>query len=458
MPRLLMRRSGMKISDTSDNSIDALLDYGHKLLSLALREGAEQAEVYGMMGRSLDIDLRRDAVELASESFHRGLGLRAVAAGAVGFSSTSDMSLLHFVAKSAVLSARARGGDESWRSLPLPGKVVRPEGIFDSRLERIGPEECLDTAESMLSGCRAVKGAEPVSGGVACICGSGFVINSLGIELQETATLMHATIEAIAKGEDVATGGEFYSSRCYQPSLQDVGSAAAEMALSSQGGSRAESGTFDVLIRPLAVAELLEYTLLPALASGNVQKGRSSLRGRVGEMISAESLMIADDGLLPGGMDSSAFDGEGVPSQRTVLIDEGILKGYLYDSYTAGKDEVASTGNAVRSGYSDVPRVGIRNIIVSSSDARDLLAETKGLLVNGLIGAHTANPISGDFSVEARNAFLIAPGEEARPIRSLMLAGNFFELLKDIEIGRDVRAIGAIVTPTVKVRMKVIGS
>ena len=449
----------MKISDTSDNnSTDALLDCGHKLLSLALKGGAEQAEVYGMMGRSVDIDLRRDAVELASESFHRGLGLRAVVAGGVGFSSTSDMSLLPFVAKSAVLSAKARGGDESWRSLPLPEKVVRPEGIFDLRLERIGPEECIDIAKSLLSGCRTVKGAKPVAGGVAAVCGSGFVINSLGIELQETATLMQASIETIAKAADVATGSEFYCARCYRSSLEDVGRAAAEMACSSLGGCRAESGTFDVLIRPMAVAELLEQTLLPALASDNVQKGRSSLRGRVGEKISAESLMIADDGLLSGGMDSSAFDGEGVPSKRTVLIEEGILKGYLYDSYTAGKEGIGSTGNAVRSGYSDVPRVGYRNIIISSSDARDLLAETKGLVVNGLIGAHTANPISGDFSVEARNAFLIAPGEEARPIRSLMLAGNFFELLKDIEIGKDVRAVGSIVTPTVKVRMKVVGS
>ena len=123
----------MKISDTSD-SIDALLNYGHTLLSQALQEGAEQAEVYGMSGRSVDIDLRRDVVELASQSFHRGLGLRAVIAGGVGFSSTSDMSLLPFVAKSAVISARARGADESWRSLPRPKKVVRPEGIFDLRL------------------------------------------------------------------------------------------------------------------------------------------------------------------------------------------------------------------------------------------------------------------------------------------------------------------------------------
>jgi PmbA protein len=447
----------MKISDTSD-SLNALLDYGHKLISLALQEGAQQAEVYGMIGRSVDIDLRRDAVELASESFHRGLGLRAVIAGGVGFSSTSDMSLLQYVANSAVLSARARGRDESWRSLPLPKEVMHPEGIFDFRLQEIGPEECLDSAKSMLSGCKSVKEAEPVAGSVACVCGTHFVINSLGMRLLEDSTHMHASLETIARGADVATGSDFYISRCYQPSLEEVGRAAAELAFSSLGGVKAESGTFDVLLKPLAVAELLDYTLLPAITADNVQKGRSSLRGRVGEKISAESLIIADDGLLPGGMDSSAFDGEGVPSQRTVLIDEGILRGYLYDSYTAGKEGLASTGNAVRSSYTGVPGVGIRNLIVSSKETQDLLAETKGLLVGGLIGAHTANPISGDFSVEAKNAFLIAPGEMVRPIRSLMLAGNFFELLKDIEVGRDVRVVGAIVTPTVKVRMKVVGS
>ena len=263
----------MKISDTSDS----LLQNAHELLSIAMREGAEQAEVYGMIGRSVDIDLRRDAVELASESFHRGLGLRAVVAGGVGFSSTSDMSLLQFVAKSAVVSARARGADESWRSLPLPEKVLRPEGIFDPRLERIGPEECLDIAESMLSGCRTVKEVEPVSGGVACNCGTSFVINSLGIELQETSTLMHASIETIARAADVATGSEFFISRGYLPSLEDVGRAAAEMARSSLGGVKAESGTFDVLIKPLAMAELLEYTLLPALAADDLGiPGRTS--------------------------------------------------------------------------------------------------------------------------------------------------------------------------------------
>jgi PmbA protein len=112
----------------------------------------------------------------------------------------------------------------------------------------------------------------------------------------------------------------------------------------------------------------------------------------------------------------------------------------------------------VRSGYTGVPRVGTRNLVVSSPESQNLLDETKGYLVTGLIGAHTANAISGDFSVEAKNAFAIAPGEEPKPVRSLMLAGNVFDLLKGIEIGRDVRAVGSIVTPTVKLRMKVVGS
>jgi PmbA protein len=444
----------MRISGTSDS----LIEHAHRLLALAEREGAEEAEVFGICGRSADVDLRMDAVEMASESFHCGLGLRAVLKGAVGFSSTSDMNLLESIAVSAVKAARARGSDEAWRSLPIPEKVTCPESIFDARLARIGPEECLDLAQGLLQGCMQISGAKPVSGGVACISGTEFVVNSCGVELQESSTLMHSSLETIAKGSDVATGSEFQNARSLQEDLSSVGRAAAEMALASLGGAKAESGTFDVLLRPLAFAELMEYTLLPSLSAESVQKGRSALKARVGERIASEGLNIVDDGLLLGGMDSSSFDGEGVPSQRTALIKEGTLMGFLYDSYTAGKAGVLSTGNAVRSGYSDTPRVGIRNLIVTSPGAYDLLAETKGLLVNGLIGAHTANSISSDFSVEARNAFLVTPGEPPKPLRSLMLAGNVFELLKDAVVGTDVRAVGAIVTPTVRMRMKAVGS
>ena len=444
----------MRISDTSAS----LMECAHRLLAQAEHEGADEAEVFGAIGRSVDVDLRKSTVELASESIHRGLGVRAVVNGAVGFSSTSDMKLLGYVACSAVKSARARGHDDSWQSLPLPEKGAAPDGIYDARLQSIEPEDCLDLAMGMLRGCAAVQGAEPVSGGVTCVFGEEFVVNSHGIELHEISTLMHASIEAIARAEGVATGGEFQNSRGFQGDLENVGRAAAEMALASLGGEKLESGTFDVLLRPLAFVELLESTLLPSFSADRVQKGRSALAGREGKMIAEPGLQIVDSGLLSGGMASSAFDGEGVPSQETVLVKDGVLQGFLYDSYAAGKSKVKSTGNAVRSGYSDVPRVGIRNLIISSPGAFNLQEETRGLLVGGLIGAHTANPISGDFSVEAKNSFLISPNESPRPIHSLMLAGNIFELLKDIQIGNDHRAVGSVVTPTVKVRMKAVGS
>ena len=444
----------MRISDTSDS----LSNHAQDLLSLALAAGAEEAEVYGISSLSFDIDLRRAQVELASRSLHRGLGLRAVVSGAVGFSSTSDMSLLSSVARSAVQSARARGPDPAWRGLPRPEKVTHPENTFDPRLAEMGPEECLELAKGLVAGCSDVAGAEPVSGGLACASGTSFIINSRDLELEERGTIMQGSLEAIARGADVATGSDFYISRSLASSLEEVGRSAAEMARSSLGGQKAESGTFDVLLRPQAAAELIEYTLIPALLADSVQKGRSVLAGRIGESIASERLVIADDGLVSGGIDSSAFDGEGMPSQRTVLIEDGTLKAYLYDSYTAGKEGLHSTGNAVRSGYTAVPRVGARNFILSSPQSQNLLEETGGFMVSGLIGAHTANAISGDFSVEARNAFAISPGEEARPIRSLMLAGNIFELLREIEVGRDVRSVGSIVTPTVKLRMKVVGS
>jgi PmbA protein len=240
--------------------------------------------------------------------------------------------------------------------------------------------------------------------------------------------------------------------------LYGVGKAAAEMAISSINGSKAEGGIYDVILKPVAFVELLEYAFVPSIFADNVQKGRSHLASRLGDEIGSDHLCIIDDGLLSGGMGTTAFDGEGVASKSNAVIENGVLKRFLYDSYTAGKDGLKSTGNAVRSGYSDVPRLGLRNLIVGSEHAFDLQDETKGMLVNGFIGAHTANPISGDFSVEARNSFFVAPNEAPRPISSMMLAGNIFELLNDMDVGTDVRAVDAVVTPSVRARMKVVGS
>jgi len=443
--------------------IEDLFESARRLLALAEKAGAEEAEVFGSVAKAVDVDLRRDQVEMASESYDRGLGLRAVIGGAVGFSATSDFSKLEMVAESAVRAARARGPDDKWRSLPFPGKPGRPKGVFDPAIAEMRPEDCLDLAATLIEGAKSISGAEPVSGGVSAVSGSELIINSNGVELDERGTIFTAYLETVAKGEDgtVATGYDFANSRIALSDLADIGRSAGDLAKRSVGGVRGESGTAEVLLGPIAFADILDNAFVPSIFGDNVQKGRSSLAGRIGETVAEENLDIVDDGLFLGGMATSSFDGEGVASSRTTLVENGVLKAFLYDSYAAGKEEppTKSTGNADRPGYAGIPRIGTNNLIASSKDPQNVMVETKrGYLITGVIGAHTANPVSGDFSVEARNVFSVEDGAALKPIRSLMLAGNVFELLKSIRVGADVRMVGSVVVPTVRVEMKVVGS
>ena len=443
--------------------IEDLFEGARQLLLLAEKAGAEEAEVFGLMVRSVDVDLRRDRVEMASESLSRGLGLRAVLRGAVGFSSTSDLSKLDMVAEGAVRAARARGSDDKWRSLPVPRAAAHPEGVYDPATADLGPEECLELAATLIQGAATVAGAEPVSGGVSAVSGTELLINTNGLELWERGTTFTAFIETVARDADgsASTGYDFANSRSAPQDISEVGRSASDLAARSLGGVRGEDGAAQVLLGPIAFAEILDNAFLPSTFADLVQKGRSSLAGRIGEKVAEESLMIIDDGLFPGGMATSSFDGEGVPSQRTALVEGGILRAYLYDTYTAGKEPMAtlSTGNADRPGYAGIPRIGTTNVIISSADPSNVLAETeRGYLVTGVIGAHTANPVSGDFSVEARNVFVVEDGAAQKPIRSLMLAGNVFDLLSSVKVGTDPRMVGSFVVPTVRAEMKVVGS
>ncbi|ABK14205.1 MAG: TldD/PmbA family protein [Methanothrix sp.] len=449
-----MRAGARRISGTSDD----LKISAERLLERALGLGADEAEVFGVWSRNLTLELRRDRVESISASVLRGLGLRAIIKGGVGFSSTSDLSRIDDVAEAAVSAARIFGPDRLWRGLPGKSRMPSVDGVFDRRIADVQTDTLLEISEELLGGCGAVGGVEPVSGGVSCTHSLEILINSSGLDLSEEGTSIHLALETIARGSSgVATGSEFDNSRSFSVNARAVGEKAADLARRSLDGISIETDTYDVVLSPVAFAELLESTFIPSLSAENVQKGRSTLAGMLNKSVSDLRLQVVDDGALPAGMGSSAFDGEGVPSQRNVLLEDGVLRSYLYDSYTAGKEGRSSTGNSVRSGYSEMPRIGIRNLIISSKEPVEMLDGVReGVLVNSVIGAHTANPISGDFSVEARNSFRIRAGEIAEPVRSAMIAGNIFDLLKHIDVGRDARAVGPIVTPGVRVRMRVV--
>lgn len=130
-------------------------------------------------------------------------------------------------------------------------------------------------------------------------------------------------------------------------------------------------------------------------------------------------------------MNSSRVDGEGTPSQKTVIVDDGVLRNFIYDLKTAKKGNTKSTGNGMRSSYAEMPEIGSSNLIFDFKEYQPLSDINSGVYVTDILGAHTANPISGDFSVEAMNAFKIEKGELKHPVKKAMLSGNLFDILKE---------------------------
>ena len=177
-----------------------------------------------------------------------------------------------------------------------------------------------------------------------------------------------------------------------------------------------------------------------AVCADSVQKGKSFLAGKIGQSVSSGLVSIVDDGTLKKGLGTSPVDDEGVPTQRTPVIEAGQLKNYLYDTYTALKDRTRSTGNASRAGFKSSPGPGTSNfyLCAGKTPREQILKDTRGLYLYEVMGLHMADPISGDFSVGVIGAKL-ENGEFKSGVRSVTLAGNILDLLKKIDaVGTDL--------------------
>jgi PmbA protein len=296
----------------------------------------------------------------------------------------------------------------------------------------------------------------PTEGSFAAGRDETFIVNSEGLETYDTGTYVSAGLSVVASdasGEEIS-GYEGKATRTLQDlDVRWIGREAVRLAAEGLGGAKFQTKVLPVVLSPKAVQSLFAYTLIPQLSAESVQRKQSPYVGKKGELIAAESLTIVDDGTMPLGVNSRRMDGEGVPSQHTTIVDRGVLQNFFYDSYTAQKDRVESTGNAVRS-FDSLPVPGATNFIISadhksSTSTEALIHEIRdGLFITDLIGAHTASRASGDFSVVAQNAFGIHQGE-LFPVKHAMIAGNSQEIIRRIAlVGDDTRQIYTVVSPS----------
>jgi PmbA protein len=234
-----------------------------------------------------------------------------------------------------------------------------------------------------------------------------------------------------------------------------VGKESAKRATMMLGARNISSSKTAVILDSHIAADFLSI-FGSMLSAENVQKGKSLLAGRMGQKVISNEVDIIDDGLLDSGPGSRPIDDEGVPALRKSLMSKGVLEGFMYDSRTAGREGRNSTGNAVRGRFSAVPAVGPLNLYIAASGevtgVQEMIASIKsGLYIIEAMGMHTANPISGQFSIGVSGVW-VEDGEIAFPVKEAVISGNMLDFFgRVVSIGDDLRFYGNIGSPSLLV-------
>ncbi|HIE18841.1 TPA: TldD/PmbA family protein [Candidatus Bathyarchaeota archaeon] len=426
------------------------------------RLGVDEAEGFTQKQRIVEIVLERGEIQSERTKTQLGIGIRVIKDKKLGFAFTSTLNrqVVQETCRDAFKLAGVLPENPDWVSLPLPKKIPSvPEGLYDEELASLTPDETLGM---VIEGYDAVKRVDPrvsIDDGKLSIFSTEVAIsNSHGISLEGKGTAISFFLVCIARegGETSSFAYEYEVSRTLRGfSTEKVGELAANKALGSLGAKKVEPFKGEVLLSPDVAAEVLFGPVVSSVNADNVQRGRSLWADKIGENVSNRDLTVSDDGLLPYGLGSSPFDAEGVPSQKTLVIDNGVLRNFLYDSYTANKVDTESTGNATRNSYSSLPSISISNLLVEpgTKSFDDLVSEVdRGIVINRFSGSVRVE--SGEFSGVAKQASYVENGEIKFPLRETMISGNAFESLRNIvEIGRDRRATMMIVyTPPILVK------
>jgi PmbA protein len=454
----------------AEHKLAELLDFGKRAVDFAIKSGAQEAEAYLSMSSGTSIEIERGQIVRSAKSVDQGLGVRAVYRKAVGFSYANMLTnkSVEDVAERAFRAARASRPDKNWHKFPSQGSFGAPNGSYDKRIVELSSDELVEMAADLLGAVEAYdRRVLAVDGGVAKSVFSTVVVNSGGVEAYDVGTAVGCSMETIARdGADVTPACfEVNAQRVYDLDPVGVGAEAARQAVSALKARKMGSGVFPVIFTQAAFRSLLYYTVINAIKADYVQRERSAFKDKIGEQVASELVTVYDDGLLEGGLLTRKFDGEGVACQKTLVIENGVLKNFLYDNYTANKANVESTGNASRSGaasYASTPVLAASNFVFAKGNktAEELIAEMEeGLIVYGVQGAHSSNPESGEFSVVATPAWKIENGTVAYAVRDVMLTGVFFDVLKNISaLGNNVKKRGQLVAPWIRVEnIKAVG-
>ena len=435
-------------------------DLARDILAKAKAKGASQGDVVMAESQSFFVTVRMGEVEKISQSGEKRLGLRLFFGNSSASASTSDVSTqaVERLVEDTVKMARATAQDPH-AGLADARELARdiPDlNLLDQGARSVSVEEktqiAVDTEKSALAFDERITNSE----GAEFSSGFGRIVyaSSHGFSGEYEGSNFGMSVAPVAKSNGSMQRDYWYSSNrkfSRLDSPKSVGEKAARRVLRRLGASRVKTCEVPIVFDSEMAASLLR-NLASAISGYALYKGASFLTGKLGAQIGSSLLTVIDDATIPGALGSKPFDGEGLPTRKKTVVEEGKLQSFLLDSYSGRKLGMASTGNASRS-VGEPPGVAPANFYLAPGkhSPEDIIRSVKqGFYVTELIG-FGVNMVTGDYSRGAAGLW-IENGELSHAVEEVTIAGNLKEMFQNIEmVGNDLEMRGRICSPTLKI-------
>jgi len=434
------------------------INFAEDIIRKTLKKGCDAVEVFIKNAKGLSVEAKGGEVEALEATRDCGISIKVIRNRKLGFAFTTSPEEIENTIEEAVRGAGWTVEDE-YVDIPAD-EACKEVLIFDKTIKEIKEDDVINNAlkleESALAFDKRIKKVRNAA--VTSDTASTIIVNSKGVSVSYESTYYSAHVTTLAQNGngDSQMGWDFAGSRRMSDvDIASTGKTASARAVELLGSRKITTTVAPVILSPSVAVNFLGI-LSNSLSAEAVQKKRSFLIDKTGQSIMSSHVDIIDDGTMQWGTGTKPADDEGVPVTKKAIVSSGVLNGYIHNTYTARKAGIKSTGNAIRGSYKSLPGIGVTNFYIKpmesqkSEEKENKLVKSlsRGILVLNAMGVHTANPISGDFSIGISGLW-IENGEILYPVKEAIMSGNILEMFRKIEgVGADLKFYGNTGSPS----------
>jgi PmbA protein len=424
----------MMVSETQ------LLELCQYIVTVGKDAGATAVEALAKYENQIDTDIELSQISSVNQRIGTGIAIRLYIGKRMGsaFTNIPDKESAKEAVDLAVAAAKVTTEDPDWADFPHSQEYASVDGLWHKGVVDANPSEMVATTGDLIAkGTESEPGLIIAGGGSGAFSGVSAYANSNGVAVSEQGTGAFIVEVAIARTETSTTPMviAYDIKRGLDLDIDGTVNKVANQIRLLKTPAKGRTGKYKVILHPQAYSQLFTYTLMQGARGDNVARGKSMIADKIGDTIASEIFTLVDDGLHPTSAATSIADDEGVPRQRTPIIENGVLRSFLWDTYWANKMDLKSTGNAKRNMRQGLVEIDPTTLVIEpgTREIEDIISEIDhGYYIQSTQGAHSSNPESGDFSVVGNPAILIENGKMVGGVDGLMVSGNIFDLLKNV--------------------------